>query len=112
MNRPHSQGIQVRYCTRELSAREGRRYRHAEGVLNFMPGQLEKVIEVPIMDEEGWRPHERFTVDLFDPEVVTGPAIAGVNLRLATHVTTVTVVNDDMPGTMCFEAEELYANHG
>merc|ERR1740123_1878240 len=63
------------------------------------------MIEIPIIDEEkGWRPHERFSVELFD--------LKADSVNMGTSSAIVTVVNDDMPGTICFEAEEVWTKHG
>jgi solute carrier family 8 (sodium/calcium exchanger) len=130
-SRPSAYAVQMNYCTKEGTAREGVRYQRAEGIVRFQPNQLERTIEVPLIDDDTWQPDEFFTVVLSDFQVLAGssprrnravttgtraatPGAAGEVLvpRLDVDETTVTVLNDDMPGTLSFDSDETYSAEG
>mmetsp|Transcript_137900 Transcript_137900/g.344236 ORF Transcript_137900/g.344236 Transcript_137900/m.344236 type:complete len:1359 (+) Transcript_137900:128-4204(+) len=102
-----SSTVQVRYCTRDGSAREGRRYRRAEGHLTFTPRELEKVIKVPIIREQGGRSDERFFVELNDLRAADG-TVGSRQLCLGLDKATVTIVSQEAKGLLAFEANQVY----
>jgi solute carrier family 8 (sodium/calcium exchanger) len=135
-NRPSGFGVQMRYCTKEGTAKEGVRYRHSEGIVKFLPYQVERAIQVDMIDDEEWQPEESFTVVLSDFQVVEGMkrsprgqkatragrqptgATVGSTMsefpepRLAIDTTAITVLNDDMPGTLSFDDNETKTRQG
>jgi len=112
-SRPPGRSLQVSYYTQEGTAREGVRFLRAEGSLCFLPNQSERAIEVEVIDDDTWQPDEHFTVHLSDLRELGSPRGAGrPELRLGTDKTTVTVLNDDMPGTLAFDVDEVYTHEG
>jgi len=72
---------------------------------------------VLVIDDDTWQPDEMFTVELSDVQVVgqASPGRAGVSYiepRLGLAVTKITVLNDDMPGTISFDVDEVFAVEG
>lgn len=134
--------IQVHYCTREGSAKQDLRYRHVEGFLSFAPGVTQKSIEIPIIDDDLWGPDEEFYIELSDLTMVgsraanfmrpakTSHSIATTmtvqttgssagsgdkhrqRASLGTSLATIVVLNDDEPGTLAFDADEVFTVEG
>lgn len=110
--------ICIKYATVEGSAKEGVRYKQTSGELIFRPFQLEAVIKVPIIDNDIFDHDEEFQVRLFDLEVLPSPKgrVIGVGSpptpKLFRDVAEVTVINDDMPGTLDFDTELAYVKPG
>jgi hypothetical protein len=53
-------------------------------------------IKIGIMDDEDWEPDEDFYVELYDPGT-------GYKLKGKDTVCTVTIIDDDKPGTLSLE---------
>lgn len=119
VNRIPGVTLQMKYQTREGTAKEGLRYRHSEGLVRFQANQMETFISVPIIDDDTWQPDEHFHCVLSELQVI-GQASpgrgSGFHLtqepRIGIDATTVTVLNDDMPGTLSFDVEEVFAREG
>jgi solute carrier family 8 (sodium/calcium exchanger) len=100
--------VDVRYFTQDGLAAAGKRYTYTEGTFTFQPGETEKLISVPIIDNEVWEEQEDFSIYL---DALTkdgeqpGNAI-GYNIRS----TKVIILNDDEPGTLCFFVDEVQAS--
>lgn len=121
---------EIRYFTREGSAKHGVRYEHVEGSLTFAPQQREAWVSVPIIDNNDWDPEEEFYVCLEDPHFTDSISTLRASrsskrrmstaqsgfltgeFRLGQNQTIVTVLNDDMPGILGFDADELQASQG
>eukprot|EP00927_Polykrikos_kofoidii_P064982 TRINITY_DN60783_c0_g1_i1.p1 TRINITY_DN60783_c0_g1~~TRINITY_DN60783_c0_g1_i1.p1 ORF type:complete len:1006 (-),score=166.38 TRINITY_DN60783_c0_g1_i1:139-3063(-) len=112
------QVVTLRYITREGSAKENARYKRTKGDLTFRPFQLEQTISIPIIDNDVFELDECFYVQLFDLHVSSGPvrnrtsAAPGgraysSEIKLTNDLATVVVLNDDMPGTLSFDADEI-----
>eukprot|EP00927_Polykrikos_kofoidii_P038923 TRINITY_DN33374_c0_g1_i1.p1 TRINITY_DN33374_c0_g1~~TRINITY_DN33374_c0_g1_i1.p1 ORF type:complete len:1013 (+),score=200.09 TRINITY_DN33374_c0_g1_i1:201-3239(+) len=101
----------VKYRTVEASAKAGVRFRHAQGLLRFSRDHLEEVIHVPLIDDDRWQADENFSIELFDFETLTTPQ-SGIALEpiLGIDTTTVTVLNDDIPGTLSFDMGVVHAH--
>jgi solute carrier family 8 (sodium/calcium exchanger) len=97
----------MKYYTRDVTAAAGLRYTHTEGSITFEAGALEKVIEIPVIDNDTWEPEETFEVILQELDVFYPGHTGSMPARLGTSVNTVTIVNDDEPGTLGFSAEEI-----
>ena len=82
---PSSEPVRVEYSTAEGTASPGVDYRARSGVLAFSPGQVHKVVSVPILDDDEAEPTETFTVSLeTSPDIPVSKAVA-----------TATIVDDD-----------------
>jgi hypothetical protein len=88
VNRTGNQGLTntAQYATQAGSAQEGSDFTAASGTLTFNPGDTQKTIVVPIIDDGGAESDETFTVTLSNP---TNGAVLGT---LTTH--TVTILGD------------------
>lgn len=119
--------VSMKYSTFEGTARAGQRYEHREGILRFNPGQTENYVEVSIIDDDNFQEDESFRCELSDIIMTKNPISPGrtsrrsggeeINVmkrepRLGMESTTITVLNDDMPGTLSFDADEVYATEG
>jgi len=110
-SRPPTTAISVRYSTQDGTAKAGVRYQRTAGVLSFAANEVEQIIEVPIIDDEVWQPDEYFRCMLTDVQVVP-PGVKQQEAQLGISTTTITVINDDMPGTLSFDVEEVLAVEG
>jgi len=105
--------VSCRFRTKEGSAKKGDDYVHTEGLLEFEPNVQAKKLQVQIVDDTEWEKAEDFYVELFEESVVSGggSVVIGPN-----SVTTVTIIDDDDPGTLAFEQDTVTfleeANHG
>lgn len=104
--------VHMQYRTVDGSAREGLRYGRTEGVLVFGPNMTEKTIKVPIIDNDVWEPDEDFAVELFDLQVQNG--FGGHHVEASFHISiaNITILNDDIPGTLGFAVDEVYTREG
>mmetsp|Transcript_72802 Transcript_72802/g.213556 ORF Transcript_72802/g.213556 Transcript_72802/m.213556 type:complete len:1035 (-) Transcript_72802:174-3278(-) len=111
------QVVNLRYRTREATAKEGERYQHVEGILTFGATQTEKIIEIPVIDDEQWQDNEYFSCEIFDLQA------SGVSARskgqpgdgacrIGLESTQIMILNDDMPGTLSFDVDEVYGCEG
>lgn len=106
---PQNVPTKLRYRTREGSAEEGVRYTRTEGVLFFAPGQVEHRLTVPICKGAGQGHgefNENFTVELLDYEV------NAKKTRIGQGTVTVTILSDESPGNLRFDANEVYTENG
>eukprot|EP00928_Gymnodinium_smaydae_P045102 TRINITY_DN30107_c0_g1_i1.p1 TRINITY_DN30107_c0_g1~~TRINITY_DN30107_c0_g1_i1.p1 ORF type:complete len:1003 (+),score=108.29 TRINITY_DN30107_c0_g1_i1:63-3071(+) len=63
-SRPPGKVVTLRYSTEDGVARAGTRYEFSEGEVTFQPDDLERTIEVKIIDNNTWEPSEEFYVNL------------------------------------------------
>jgi len=100
--------LEVRYFTQDGLALAGKRYTYTEGNLIFQPGETEKIISIPIIDNEVWEEQEDFTIQL------EGLTLDGVQpndkLGYGIRSTKIVILNDDEPGTLCFFVDEVKAS--
>jgi len=100
-----SKEVTVYYKTRDGTAHQSTDYIAVEGTLTFAPEEVQKEIKVTIIDDAAYELDENFFVDLSDPKGPNeGDAVLG-------HVTTttVTIIDDDEPGTLFIAKEtEIY----
>jgi len=66
LSEPAPVPVSVRYSTLDGSARADGDYEATKGTLVFEPGEVSKIISVPIKDEGAWESVEDFWVELFD----------------------------------------------
>lgn len=114
----------VSYRTRDGSAKaKGRQgpeegngdYIHTEGTLTFKKNESEKIIKVKILDDNTYEEDEDFFIDLLGPSCELDAdgknnSTKGVPVEavLGTQQTTsVVIIDDDTPGTLAWEYEEI-----
>jgi len=104
-----SQRVTVEYKTRDGSAKAGEDYVAIEGKLEFEPGETQKPLGVQIVDDTSYEEDEEFFIDLTNPTCnVSGcKAIVGAN-----KTATVSIVDDDLPGVLFFEKEQIEVTEG
>merc|ERR1719329_638599 len=114
----------MKYATQAGTAKDGTRYHHCEGFVRFGANQLSKTIEVKIIDDDTYQDNEFFSIVLSELQVLGGAQVGGQMdsprvlgggtgaPKLGTMETRITVLNDDMPGTLCVDAEEVFCNEG
>lgn len=125
-NRPPGVPATLNFCTIDGSARAGANFEHTEGALTFEPDQTEAHICVRLVENPVTTEHSQdFIVELYDL-TVSGNAITsrtagrasamGVQMepvvRFETRRMNVTIVSDDFPGVLSFEADEVKTVHG
>jgi len=100
--------VEVRYFTQDGLALAGKRYTQTEGTFVFQPGETEKTISIPIIDNEVWEEQEDFAICLENLTKDGEPPSdkIGYGIRSAKVV----ILNDDEPGTLCFFVDEVKAS--
>eukprot|EP00397_Hematodinium_sp_SG-2012_P002927 GEMP01002935.1.p1 GENE.GEMP01002935.1~~GEMP01002935.1.p1 ORF type:complete len:635 (+),score=92.31 GEMP01002935.1:991-2895(+) len=93
--------LRVRYRTEDGSAKAGDDYVATEGELIFRARQSMKMISVPIIDDDVHEPEEEFKVVLSDVKCDVTCKIGEIG------TTQVTIIDDDEPGILSFEAESM-----
>lgn len=76
-------------------------YEAVDQILTFEKGTTEQFVIVKIMDDNEWEPDEDFYIELYDPE--SKKAFPEADCK-----TTVTIIDDDRPGTLAFECHGSY----
>ena len=87
LNRAASDGVSVDYATADGTATAGEDYTHAEGTLEFAPGETEKTVSVAILDDAIDEGKEIFVLRLSNPR--------GAYLRSMHREAKGVIVNDD-----------------
>ena len=88
LSRASSSDVSVDYATVNGSAEAGKDYEATSGVLRFQPGDTEKTVSVPILDDSEDEGDETLTLILTDP--------TGGNAFLADDRATGTIRNSDL----------------
>jgi len=101
----------VKYKTRDGSAHEGSDYEATEGRMVFEPDEMKKKLAIKIHDDNAYEENEEFYVDLSEPLVEGGGDQSVVGLALISSVTVVIIDNDE-PGKVRFQKEEVEAEEG
>lgn len=104
--------VQLRYYTKEGSAKAGIRFGEVDNTIRFTANQTERYIDIPIIDNDTWEPDEYFVVNLCELQVLSTASSSTGEPRIGIGVTKVTVINDDMPGTLDFDFSEVFAKEG
>lgn len=98
---------QVQFDTSDGDAVSGDDYVNAAGTLEFPAGVTEQEIKVKIIDDDEWAPDKHFYARLYGAKVTgTGDT---PEIVIGTATTQVTILNDDDPGTISFEAKTFHA---
>ncbi|UYV61020.1 hypothetical protein LAZ67_1003136 [Cordylochernes scorpioides] len=79
--------VSAKWRTIDKTAVAGRDYKGGEGIITFEHGEIEKTIDIPIIDDFDAEKDEHFELELFEPQ--GGATIGQINR------TTVTITNDD-----------------
>lgn len=82
------------------SARKGKDYEEYKETHTINQKQSELKIHIPIIDNNEWEPDMDFYVELFD--IVGLNRLSGDNTR-----TTVTILDEDFPGTLGFKITDI-----
>lgn len=83
--------VSVCWKTIDGSAVNGKDYRGGTGKVEFQHGEMSKLIEIPLIDDDVFENDEKFHIELYDPS-------GGANLGSRTR-TVLTIVNDDSKKT-------------
>jgi hypothetical protein len=94
----------VDFATRDGTATTGADYTPASGRLTFNPGDVTRTITVPILQDELTEPNETILVTLSN---ASGTAILGTP-----NTATITIVDDDQPGTIRFAQADYGFSEG
>jgi len=92
----------VQFKTEDGSASRDKDYEHVEMELVFEAGEVEKEVEVKVIDDENYEEDEAFYVILDNPQAV------GISLKAGLgddNKATVTIIDDDEPGQISFIEE-------
>jgi hypothetical protein len=96
----------VQYDTFDDSAIAGIRYQAVHGTLSFAPGEFEKTIDIPLIDDGTFEPTQRFTMHLSHPDTV-------LLLGTSDHFDFgVTIFDDDPPVTVSWSSPTYSATEG
>ena len=64
-----SHACSVNYETHDGSARAGQKYEHVAGTLEFGPGETDKMIHIPLLNDDSWDATIEFHIVLSDGTV-------------------------------------------
>jgi solute carrier family 8 (sodium/calcium exchanger) len=96
----------VHYKTRDGTAVAGEDFTYQEGDLIFEAGEMEAIIEIPIIDDDSHEPDEDFFIDLTNPVCKGKEHIIKLGEMKAAVVT---IIDDDDPGVLYFADDDFYA---
>jgi len=100
------QTVSVDYITKDGTAKKDSDYHHVEGTLTFEPNCTEQMITIKIIDDVAYEDDEEFYVDLFNPSSMADQKTA-IAVLGRTSKMTVVIIDDDMPGVISFEKEQV-----
>mmetsp|Transcript_112244 Transcript_112244/g.194568 ORF Transcript_112244/g.194568 Transcript_112244/m.194568 type:complete len:868 (+) Transcript_112244:125-2728(+) len=133
LSQPADRTVTVKYKTKEGTAKEHDDFEPLDGVAEFAPGEVEKIVAIQIVDDVAYEDEEEFYLELTDPqfadsedgepepEVTNVPAntlspepraststLRGTKVKLGElSVATVLIIDDDEPGSLRFSEEQL-----
>lgn len=76
---------------------------NGSGVVSFVPGQSNLVIQVPLLDDVLGEGNENFFVVLTNVQALTPQVLPGATLPGTNVVATVTILDNELPGQVDFE---------
>jgi len=91
----------VAYETLEVTAKEGTDFERKSGTLVFSPGEIEKVVEIRMINDNAYEDDEHFHIVLY-AEGSSGRDFIGKCWKC-----TITIIDDDLPGKLRFEREAV-----
>jgi len=89
--------------TRDGTAVAGKEFSAVDTVVSFTKKETEKTVEVEIHDNHDWQPDLDFFVELYDTK--NNERLYGGDTE-----TKVTILDEDFPGKLGFEATEITAS--
>eukprot|EP00927_Polykrikos_kofoidii_P066712 TRINITY_DN6226_c0_g1_i1.p1 TRINITY_DN6226_c0_g1~~TRINITY_DN6226_c0_g1_i1.p1 ORF type:complete len:868 (-),score=145.67 TRINITY_DN6226_c0_g1_i1:25-2628(-) len=107
-SRRHSSEVCLQYTTRDGSAKAGVRYSETSGTVIFLPLQMEQVIDIPILDNDVYDADQVFYVSLTSIEA----GDVGSQANITSSEAAVTIINDDLPGILDFDTNEIFVDSG
>lgn len=94
--------VEVDIETIEGTAKHEKDFKSLKQTLEFLPGEKEKIVSIVIIDNDTPEPNRRFTLHLRGYK-----GDGGVKVELGkSHIVEVTIVDDDVPGSLMFAEEE------
>jgi solute carrier family 8 (sodium/calcium exchanger) len=100
----------VRYTTIEGTAKAGSDYDPVDAELVFEKEEVEKTILVTIKDDASWESDEQFTIKLSDAKALEADSSYSAAVSPSHAITTVNIIDDDAPGELRFEVEDMDAD--
>lgn len=98
-----SETCSVEYKTKDGTATQGTDYFAVEGTLEFKPEETSQEIKIKIIDDTAYELDEDFYVELSTAKII-GDSKTPCSLGAITTAT-VTIIDDDEPGTLFFQKE-------
>jgi solute carrier family 8 (sodium/calcium exchanger) len=96
--------VRVKVDTMDGSGTGGDDYVEIHSTIAFLPGEMEKDIEVEVIDDVEWEPDEEFYLKV---SFIHGDDNADIKIGMKNTVK-ILIVNDDEPGTFAFDRKALY----
>ncbi len=91
--------VTVAVRTVDKTAKAGEDFKKVDKSIRFKKGQEDFKISIEIKDDDEWEPDKEFIVELYEPK--TGYALNGKDTKCS-----ITIIDDDNPGTLTFEKTE------
>jgi len=99
----------VYFSTADGEATSGQDYEHTSGIVTFKHGQTEQIASIKVIDDNSIEPDERFYVHIKPPKTGLKGTVSDPFEFLGSQICTVTILEDDKPGTMSFEEQNYTA---
>jgi len=97
---------EVKYATVEGTAKKGEDFEAVEGTLTFEKDEVEKIIHVPIKDDDKYEENEEFGVQLSEPAILeTAEDLKAVLGKR--NLCTIVIIDDDPKQLIKFENEKV-----
>lgn len=93
--------------TRDLSATCPKDYQAEDKIVTMGEKEIELKFNVPIIDDEEWEPDLDFAIELYDPSNEEQNVLPGEDTKCI-----VTILDEDFPGTLGFEATDVSVKKG
>lgn len=93
--------------TKDMTATAPKDYETEDKIVTMKASEIEYKFEVPIVDDEEWEPDLDFAIELYDPNTENSEILPGDDTKCI-----VTILDEDFPGTLGFEATEVSVQKG
>mmetsp|Transcript_56451 Transcript_56451/g.104510 ORF Transcript_56451/g.104510 Transcript_56451/m.104510 type:complete len:862 (+) Transcript_56451:172-2757(+) len=102
--------VTVRVTSKDGAAKGGEDFEAVDEVITFNPGDAEQNVEVKILDDHGEEADETFFLEL---SKITYAGDDDVEVSIGeVQQTTILILDDDGPGTVLFEKEDMNVQEG
>jgi solute carrier family 8 (sodium/calcium exchanger) len=101
--------VSVQFDTSDGDAISGSEYVQVAGSLTFEKNETEREITITIIDDQEWAPDKDFYVRLYAAKFEDKEEDTTLECVVGTATTTITILNDDDPGTVSFEEKTCHA---